>query len=370
MVADPMSDTVLKSPSPADPQTRLRSLVAAYETPSILRSLYQMATSIGLYIAGCAAMYWSLHISYWLTAALMIPTAGTLVRVFIVQHDCGHGSFFASRGLNDLVGHLCSLLTFAPYFHWRRQHNAHHRHWNNLDRRDDGADIYATCITVSEYRAMTPWGRLGYRMLRHPVVAHVILPPLVFLLLYRIPFDTPKSWVRERRSVYLTDLAVLAVLAAMMAALGFWQVLLVQLPTVSLAGIIGVGLFSLQHRFDGVLWARQGEWNSTNASVQGSSYFRLPRLLQWFTGNIGFHHVHHLSPRVANYRLETCHKAIPALHDVVTTVNWREGFKALRLTLWNEADGRMVRFADVRGLPIVPSVQNTPTLVTDTPAVV
>jgi acyl-lipid omega-6 desaturase (Delta-12 desaturase) len=365
-----MSETTLNSPSGADAQVRLRSLVTAYETPSIFKSLYQMATSIGLFIAGCAAMYWSLHVSYWLTIALMIPTAGMLVRVFIVQHDCGHGSFFASRRLNDLVGHLCSLLTFAPYFHWRRQHNSHHRHWNNLDRRDDGADIYATCITVSEYRALTPWGRLGYRMLRHPVVAHLILPPLVFLVLYRIPFDTPKSWSRERRSVYLTNLSVLALLAAMMAMLGFWQVLLVQIPTVSLAGIIGVGLFSLQHRFEGVLWARQGEWNSTNASVQGSSYFRLPRLLQWFTGNIGFHHVHHLSPQVANYRLEACHKAIPALHNVVTTVNWQEGFRALRLTLWNETDGRMIRFADVRGLPIVPSVQNTPVLVPDTPAVV
>jgi omega-6 fatty acid desaturase (delta-12 desaturase) len=343
-----MPDTTLQFTPDSEAQPGLRSLVTAYETPSIFKSLYQMATSIGLFLAGSAAMYWSLHVSYWLTLALMIPTAGTLVRVFIVQHDCGHGSFFASRRLNDMVGRLCSLMTFAPYAQWRRHHNAHHRHWNNLDRRDDGADIYATCITVNEYRALTRWGRLGYRMLRHPLVAHLILPPLVFVVLYRLPFDTPKSWVRERRSVYLTNLAILALLAGMMAWLGVWQVLLVQIPTVSLAAIAGVGLFSVQHRFDGVLWARQGDWSSTIASVQGSSYFRLPRPLQWFTGNIGFHHVHHLSTKVANYRLEACHRAIPALHDVVTTVGWREGFQALRLTLWHETDGRMVRFADAR----------------------
>jgi omega-6 fatty acid desaturase (delta-12 desaturase) len=317
--------------------------------PSIFKCLYQLLTSIGLFIAGCAAMYWSLHISYLLTLALMFPTAGLLVRVFIIQHDCGHGSFFRSRRLNDLVGCLCSLMTFTPYVQWRRHHNAHHRHWNNLDRKEDGADIYAACITVAEYRMLSRWGRFGYRMLRHPIVAHVILPPLVFLILYRIPFDTPKSWVRERRSVYLTNLSVLAVLSTLILVFGFWQVLLVQIPIISVTAIIGVGLFSVQHRFDGVMWARQNEWSSTNASVQGSSYFRLPRLLQWFTGNIGFHHVHHLSPRVANYHLEACHKAIPALHEVVTTVSWRDGFRALRLTLWDETDQRIVRFADAGG---------------------
>jgi omega-6 fatty acid desaturase (delta-12 desaturase) len=347
-----MSETTPKSQPGTYAQPGLRSLVTAYETPSIFKSLYQIVTSIGLFVAGCAAMYWSLHVSYLLTLALMIPTAGLLVRVFIIQHDCGHGSFFRSQRLNVFVGRLCSLVTFTPYIQWRRHHNAHHRHWNNLDRREDGADIYATCITVDEYRMLSPWGRFGYRLLRHPLIAHVILPPLVFLVLYRLPFDTPKSWARERRSVYLTNLSVLGVVSTLMLGLGFWPVLLVQIPTISLGAIMGVGLFSVQHRFDGVVWTRQNEWSATNASVHGSSYFRLPRLLQWFTGNIGFHHVHHLSPQVANYRLEACHRAIPALHDGVTAVNWRDGFQALRLTLWDEAAQRMVRFSDAAGAAV------------------
>jgi omega-6 fatty acid desaturase (delta-12 desaturase) len=343
-----MSEITVESQSGIDMQPGLRSLVKAYETPSLLKSSYQIATSIGLFIAGCASMYWSLHVSYLLTAALLIPTAGLLVRVFIIQHDCGHGSFFRSRRLNDLVGQFCSLLTFTPYAQWRRQHNRHHRHWNNLDRREAGADIYSACSTVAEYRALSAWERFTYRALRHPIMAHVIIPPFVFLFLYRVPFDTPKDWTRERWSVYLTNMAMVALAAALMLLLGFWQVLLVQIPVITLTSIMGVGQFSLQHRFDGVVWARQGEWNSTKASLQGSSYFKLPRVLQWFTGNIGFHHIHHLSPRVPNYRLEACHNSLPAPH-AVTALTWRDAFRTIRLMLWDEPSGRMVRFADVRG---------------------
>jgi omega-6 fatty acid desaturase (delta-12 desaturase) len=343
-----MSEVTAESQSGTDTQPGLRSLVMAYETPTILKSSYQIATSIGLFLASCAAMYWSLNVSYLLTAALLIPTAGLLVRVFIIQHDCGHGSFFKSRRLNDLVGQFCSLLTFTPYAQWRRQHNGHHRHWNNLDRRQAGADIYSTCSTVAEYRALSAWGRFSYRALRHPIMAHVIIPPFVFMFLYRIPFDTPKDWARERWSVYLTNLAMTALAATLMLLFGFWQVLLIQIPVITLTSIMGVGLFSLQHRFEGVAWARQGEWNSTKASLQGSSYFKLPRVLQWFTGNIGFHHIHHLSPRVPNYRLEACHNSLPAPH-AVTALTWRDAYRTIRLMLWDETDGRMVRFADVRG---------------------
>jgi omega-6 fatty acid desaturase (delta-12 desaturase) len=342
-----MPDTTVKPQSAADGQPALRSLVMAYETPSILKSSYQIATSIGLFLVACAAMYWSLHVSYLLTAALTVPTAGLLVRVFIIQHDCGHGAFFRSRRLNDLVGQFCSLLTFTPYAQWRRQHNCHHRNWNNLDRREAGADIYSTCSTVAEYQALSRWGRFKFRMMRHPIMAHVLIPPLVFLFLYRVPFDTPKDWTRERWSVYLTNLSVLALLVTLMRLFGFWQVLLVQIPVIAVTSIIGVGLFSLQHRFEGVFWARQGEWNSTKASIQGSSYFKLPRVLQWFTGNIGFHHIHHLSPRVPNYRLEACHNSIPELH-VVTALSWRDAYRVIRLMLWDEANRQMVRFADVR----------------------
>ena len=342
-----MSEVTSTPQSGADAQPGLRSLIRAYETPSILKSSYQIATSIGLFLAACAAMYWSLHISYLLTAALSVPTAGLLVRVFIVQHDCGHGAFFRSRKLNDLVGGFCGLLTFTPYAHWRRQHSCHHSNWNNLDRRETGVDLYSTCSTVSEYQALSSWGRFKYRAIRHPVIAYLIAPPLVFLFLYRVPFDTPKSWTRERRSVYLTNLALAALLATLMLLFGVWQVLLIHIPVIALTAMIGVGLFSLQHRFDDVVWARQNEWDVTTAALQGSSFFKLPRVLQWFTGNIGFHHVHHLSPRVPNYRLEACHNAIPAL-GAVKPLSWRAGLKSIRLMLWDEAARQMVRFADVR----------------------
>jgi omega-6 fatty acid desaturase (delta-12 desaturase) len=335
----------------ADAQPGLRSLITHYETPSILKSVCQIATSIGLFLAACAGMYWSINVSYLLTLALAVPTAGLLVRVFVVQHDCGHGAFFRSRTANDLVGKFCSLLTFTPYAHWRRHHNVHHGHWNNLDRRELGLDLYSTCFTVAEYHALSRWDRFMHRAVRHPILAHVLFPPLVFLFLYRVPFETPKSWARERRSVYLTNLAIAAAMAALMAMLGFWHVLMVQVPIIAMTAIIGVGLFSLQHRFDDAVWARQSDWNVTSAALEGSSYFKLPRVLQWFTGNIGFHHIHHLSPRVPNYRLEACHNAIPAL-GAVKPLNWRDGLKAIRLMLWDEADGRLVRFAEVHGKPV------------------
>jgi omega-6 fatty acid desaturase (delta-12 desaturase) len=348
-----MSDQIVEPIPRATAEPGLRSLVTKYETPTLLRSACQLITSIGLFLAACAAMYWSLGISYALTLALAIPTAGLLVRVFIVQHDCGHGSMFRSRRINDLVGKFCSLLTLTPYSHWRRHHNVHHGHWNNLDRRELGLDLYATCLTVAEYQALSLWGRFSYRAVRHPILAHVLLPPLVFLFLYRIPFETPKSWSRERRSVYGTNLAVAALLATLMLALGVREVLLVQVPVIALTSMMGVGLFSLQHRFDGTLWTRQNAWDVVPASLEGSSYFKLPRLLQWFTGNIGFHHVHHLSPRVPNYRLEACHNAIPAL-KAVKSLSWRESLRAIRLTLWDEAHGRMISFAEARKIDAPP----------------
>jgi omega-6 fatty acid desaturase (delta-12 desaturase) len=335
-----------------DLQRGLRSLVASFETPTILKSAFQLFTSIGLFLAASAVMYWSLHVSYLLTLALAIPTAGLLVRVFIVQHDCGHGAFFRSRRANDMIGRLCSVLTVTPYANWRRQHNCHHRTWNNLDRRHSGADIYSACLTVDEYRALSAWGRFKYRATRHPVVSQLIIPPIVFLILYRFPFDTPKAWVRERRSVYWTNLAIFVFWGGLALMFGVRQVLLVQVPVIALTAIMGVCLFSLQHRFDGVVWARQGDWNATTAALKGSSYFKLPRLLQWFTGNIGFHHIHHLSPRVPNYRLEACHNSISPLQPP-KILGLRDGLKSIGLMLWDEANRRMVRFADVRRAPVL-----------------
>ncbi len=292
-------------------------------------------------------MYALTEISYWLAILLAPLAAGFLVRIFIIQHDCGHHAFFRSRRANDAVGFACSVLTLTPYVSWRRQHAGHHGIWNDLDRRQSGADIYSSCLTVAEYQALGPWQRFWHRLVRHPLVANVLLPPFIFILLYRTPFDMPKTWRRERRLVHLTSLAIVAVLAGLVLLFGYQRVLAVQLPVMALAAMLGVWLFSVQHRGEATLWARGDAWGHTAAALQGSTYLGLPAVLQWFTGNIGFHHVHHLNPRVPNYRLQECHDGIGFLH-AVPRASFRDALRALRFNLWDEERGRMVRFREAQ----------------------
>jgi len=336
----------LPTPDAAD----LRSAVAPYERSNVAASVFQLLSSIGLFVGACALMYWSLELSYVATLLLAVPTGALLVRVFIVQHDCGHGSFLAARWANDLVGTLCSVLTLAPYANWRRQHARHHASWNNLDKRDTGSDIYSACLTVAEYRAMTRWSRFLYRLPRHPIIAHIVLPPLVFMILYRVPFDTPANWAKERHAVYWLNAALVAIICALGISVGFGPVLLVQLPVMVVASIIGVWLFAVQHRFEDSRWARQQQWSFNGASLEGSSFLKLPKILQWFTGNIGFHHIHHLAPRIPNYRLEPCYRNVAALKDD-SPLTLRSALSAIRLALWDEDRQRLVRFKDVAFTP-------------------
>ena len=327
-----------------------RALLAAfapYQAPVLRHSLGQIASTFGPFFIVMAAMYAAAFVSVWACLALALPAGGLIVRIFIIQHDCGHGAFFRSRAANDWLGRLCSLMTMTPYANWRRQHANHHAVWNNLDRRSGGADIYSTCLTVREFRALSPARRRLYRLVRHPLVAQLLLPPLVFLLLYRLPFDTPRAWRRERASVVLTNLALGVLFAALIWGVGVGPMLLVQLSTMTVAAIAGVWIFSVQHRFEAVLWSRQEHWDATSAALFGSSHLQLPRLLQWFSGNIGFHHIHHLLPRVPNYRLEDCHRAFAAGGGHVTALAWRQALASPGFMLWDEAAGRMVRFADV-----------------------
>jgi omega-6 fatty acid desaturase (delta-12 desaturase) len=323
---------------------RLKEVAAEFRHPSLAESLGQLASTALPLLALNALMYASWSISYWLTLALAVPTAGFVVRLFIIQHDCGHGSFFASRRLNDIVGRLCSLVTFAPYGHWRRQHAGHHGIWCNLDRRQSGADIYSSCLTVAEYRAMSPWRRRIYRLMMHPVVANLLLPPIVFLVVYRLPFDTPAAWRRERLSVHATNLALLGLIVGLGLVLGFGAVAAVQLPIIATAAVIGVWLFSVQHRFETTLWARQETWEAVSASLKGSSYLKLPGVLRWITGNIGFHHIHHLDPRIPNYRLRDCHRALADTVAPLPTLTLGRALLGFRCALWDEDHGRMVPF--------------------------
>lgn len=321
----------------------LKAAVAPFQKPDIRRAIWQLASSAGLYIATLALMYWSLHLSYWLTLALTFPAGGFLVRTFIVQHDCGHGSFFRSKRANDILGSICGVLTLAPYGNWRRQHAQHHADWNNLDRGEHGADIYSSCLTVREYRSRTPVQRLLYRLPRHPVLAHFVFPPLVFLFLYRLPFDTPRSWSAERRSVWLTNAAIAGCVGLLAMVVGLGSVAMVQLPVVAVTTIAGMWLFSVQHRFEASQWLRSDKWDFHLAALSGSSYLKLPRWLQWSTGNIGFHHIHHLAPRIPNYRLEDCYRSAAILREQAP-LDLHTALKAPTLTLWDEASGRLVSF--------------------------
>ncbi len=325
----------------------LRAAVGPFEKPSLKLALFQIVSSVGSYLVTLALMYWSVSVSYWLTLALSVPAAAFLVRIFIIQHDCGHGSFVASRRANDIIGRICGWLTLAPYQNWRRQHAQHHANWNNLDRRESGADIYSACLTVAEYQALTPRERFFYRLPRHPLLAHLVIPPLVFLLLYRLPFDTPGDWVKERRSVWLTNLALLAGFTGLGLIFGFGTVAMVHLPIILVTTVIGVWLFSVQHRFDNAKWLRRDEWSHAAASMEGSSYLKLPRPLQWATGNIGFHHIHHLAPRVPNYRLEACYRSASVLSER-SPLTLRAALRASTLTLWDEAKKKLVTFSDAR----------------------
>ncbi|MEX0760165.1 MAG: fatty acid desaturase [Tistlia sp.] len=325
----------------------LQRSVAAFQQAQAPRAIWQLVNSLGGLVATAGAMYAALSVSFWLSLALAPLAAGFLVRVFILQHDCGHGSLFASRTANRWVGRLCSLFTMTPFEAWSRQHAIHHVVWNDLDRRQSGADIYSSCLTVEEYRAMSPWQQLGYRAVRHPLVANLLIPPFVFLILYRLPFDMPPDWRRERNAVYLTDLALFLFYGGLAWIFGLAAMAAVQIPIIVCASIAGVWLFSVQHRFENTAWLRHENWSYEQAALGGSLHLKLPRVLQWFTANIGLHHIHHLNPRVPNYRLQDCYDATPALqsgpsmHLPAALLQWR-------YTLWDETLERMVPFSAAR----------------------
>lgn len=328
------------------PQARAQlKTAAAFQSPVTALSVWQFASTGALYAGVLALMYAAYHVvSPWLALALALPAGGLVVRLFIIQHDCGHGAFFRSRRANAAVGLLCSLATLTPYTLWRRHHAVHHSVWNNLDKRDPGSDIYSSVLTVREYQALPPWRRLGHRLIRHPLVAQLLVPPVVFLVLYRVPFDTPRSWTSERRAVWLTNAALAAGAGALIAAFGLWPVVLVQVPPIAVAAVVGAWLFSIQHRFEDAQWLRAGEWSAVAAAVHGCSFLQLPGWLHWFTGSIGYHHVHHLVPRVPNYRLRACHEACTDLFGAATALSLREALRAPWFALWDEERGRMVKF--------------------------
>jgi acyl-lipid omega-6 desaturase (Delta-12 desaturase) len=313
-----------------------RSLLTPYERPVLRHSLGQIASSFLPYFALWALMAAASTVSPWLALALVPLAAGFLVRIFIIGHDCGHGSFFASRTANDALGFIAGVLTFTPYHYWRHHHAIHHATSGNLDRRGVG-DIWT--LTLNEYRALSPPRRLAYRIQRNPFVLFGFGP--IYLFFFRHRYAARHDELRWHRSVLWSNLGLLAVAVGMSALLGWKTYLLIQLPVMFLGGMVGIWLFYIQHQFEGAYWQSGERWNYLTSALRGGSYYRLPRLLQWFSGNIGFHHIHHLSPRIPNYELEPCHRENPRFHDV-PTLTLRSSLRSIGLRVWDEEQGRMV----------------------------
>lgn len=334
----------MESPATPDVSAPWQTAVARYQTPTLGRSMWQIVNSIGAYVLLWYLMYLSLAVSAWLTAALALLTAGILIRVFIIFHDCGHGSFFASRRANDVMGFITGVLTFTPYQHWRWEHAVHHATSSDLDDRGIG-DVWT--MTVDEYLAAARGKRFVYRLWRNPVMLLGVTPLALFVIKQRFP--SGGAGRRERRSVHWTNLALLGLVGGLVLAFGWKTYLLLQLAILGVGGAAGVWLFYVQHQFEGVYWERGKDWDYATAALRGSSFYQLPRILQWFSGNIGFHHIHHLSPRIPNYHLESCHRADP-LFQTVKPVTLGSSLRSLGFRLWDERQRQLVGFGHLREL--------------------
>ncbi|HEV2593403.1 MAG TPA: fatty acid desaturase [Gaiellaceae bacterium] len=314
-----------------------------YARPIVARSMLDLATSVVPYLILLVAMYFALRVSVFLTFALALPAAGFLIRAFIVFHDCTHGSFMRSRRANQIVGVATGLLVWMPFRGWQHEHAVHHATAGNLDRRGTG-DIKT--LTVTEYLALPPLRRIGYRLFRNPIVMFGAGWLLVLVLKPRFVPRGSKSSVRN--SILGTNVAVALIVTALCLTVGWRDYVLVQLPVFVIAGALGIWLFYVQHQFEDTYWEGHANWRYDYAALEGSSYLAMPRWLQFFTGNIGFHHVHHLSVNIPNYNLQAAHELSDRLQSV-PQLTLLDGLRATRLKLWDERRGRLVTFREARG---------------------
>ncbi len=321
---------------------QLKKEVAPFEQSNMKKSIMQMVNTLGPLFALWYIGYLSLSVSYWLTFPILVVASGFLVRSFIIMHDCTHSSFFKSKRANDIVGTLIGVLTLVPYQQWKQTHSIHHATSSNLDKRGVG-DMWI--LTVKEYDEASVWKKIGYRFYRNPFVMFGLGPIGVFLIEYR--FNRRAARRPERINTYITNILIVALYASLCWAIGWQAFLLIQGPIAFMSALFGIWLFYVQHQFEDSYFENEEEWNYVQAAVEGSSYYKLPKLLQWLSGNIGFHHVHHLSPRVPNYNLEEAHNSTPPLQKA-TTITLRTSIKSLRFKLWDEHGKRFVTFKDVK----------------------
>jgi acyl-lipid omega-6 desaturase (Delta-12 desaturase) len=313
-------------------------IIMKYNRPDMRKSIWQILNSFVPYLMLWYLMIQSLQYSYWLTLLLALPAAGFLIRLFIIFHDCGHGSFFKSKKTNDIVGKIIGILTFTPYSHWHYTHKIHHATSGDLDKRGIG-DVWT--LTVDEYLALSKRKKLFYRLYRHPLLMFTF--GSVYLVLFRNRI-THKGMDRAGvKNVYLTNIGLLILATVMGFTIGLKAFLMIQLPVIIFAHTAGLWLFYVQHQFDDVYWDHTPDWGYATAAVEGSSFLKLPVILQWFTGNIGFHHVHHLSSRIPNYNLARCHYENEFFRRI-KPLTFRASFKTLNLRLWDETARRMISF--------------------------
>ncbi len=322
----------------------LKKDIAPYEKSSLKASVRQISNSVLPYLLLWFLAVQSLAISYWLTLAFTIIAAGFLIRIFILFHDCCHQSFFKNRHANEILGTITGILTFFPFHQWKHSHSIHHATSSNLNKRGTG-DVWI--LTVEEYLAASRWVRLGYHLYRNPLVMFGFGPFFIFLIQNRINRKAAKK--RERLNTYITNIALVSVSALLCWAIGWQAFLMIQTPIFLISGAAGIWLFYVQHQFEDSYFEQEESWDFVKAAIDGSSYYKLPLVLQWLTGNIGFHHIHHLSPRVPNYNLEKAHNNIPVL-QTANTITIKTSLQSLRFRLWDTHSKKFVGFREVRPL--------------------
>lgn len=320
-------------------------ILAPYREPSRIRSLIELTITFLPFVLLWVLSWLAVETGHWWGLVLTVPAAGFLVRLFMIQHDCGHGAFFRSRRANDWLGRAIGVLTLTPYDYWRRTHAAHHATAGNLDQRGMG-DV--TTLTVAEYLALPWWGRLRYRLYRHPAMMFGVGPIYLFVLQHRLPVGLMRRGLQPWVSTMGTNLAIAALVAGAIWAAGLVPFLLVHMPIMLMGAAAGIWLFYVQHQFEDTFWASNPEWSFQRAALHGSSHYDLPAVLRWFTANIGVHHVHHLSSRVPFYRLPKVLRDHPELRGL-GRLTLLESLRCVRLVLWDEDGKQLVSFRDIRG---------------------
>jgi omega-6 fatty acid desaturase (delta-12 desaturase) len=323
--------------------TGWKEIVRKYQQPSKRKSAWQLVNTLIPYALLWVGMFFALKVSWWLVVPQAVLAGAFLIRTFVIFHDCTHGSFFKSKRANEITGFLTGVLAITPFHQWRMEHTVHHSAAGDLDRRGIG-DVWT--LTVQEYLESSRWKRISYRFFRNPIVLFGIAPLMLFLVINRIPVKEANKTVR--RWLHVTNFTLLAMAIGLCAVFGVWNYLLIQLIVTTVASVAGVWLFYVQHQFEDVYWERKPEWDFAQAALAGSSFYKLPKILQWFSGNIGFHHIHHLSPRIPNYQLERAHESEPMFQQV-EPLTVRASFKSLKYRLWDENNRQLTGYRVLKG---------------------